>query len=481
MKLKNYIEGLILATDEKESTGKIIAKQNLDRLSFAAMLAIPVSLAHILVFWINLHTGTPIEYLWRIGIIRAHSMLFVLLLAVYIAIFFHRRSIKSQGWVITILPHLGFVLVLGMGVLITFIDQRVTGSINPYFLACIFIPLIVTIPPAWSILYFILSYGLFLILIPLHQHDTNILLSNRLNGVSAVAFGFVLSISLWRLKLSQVRQENYIQQQQEKLELQNTYLLQLSEELQTINDSKDKFFSVLAHDLRSPVSGFMGLTGIMADQMESLSEKQVKEMAMVMKDSANHIYDLLNNLLEWSLVQQGHITFKPEVLNLSQVVDKCIQLFLAQAREKGITLNHQVPGGLAISADRHMLKVIIRNLVSNALKFTSEGGRIKVSAVLINGSININVKDTGMGMTPEIAASLFTFSDSINRSGTSGEPSAGLGLTLCREFVEKHGGRIQVKSDAGKGSTFTVSLPQAQEGTQAAYPSPKKQKTDPLK
>lgn len=461
MLLKKIINKLVLEKEEKRDLNLKLSNQNLDRITITAWVAIPVSLLHILIFWLNIHDGNHNEYLWRIGIIMAHSLVILILAAVYVSIYFNRKAKKPNKLLSDFLVHAGYLFILIAGALIANIDQMVTNAISPYFVVCIFIPIIIIISPVYSLVYFIISYFTFLGLLPFFQHDTNILLSNISNGLTAAAFGFALSMNLWLMNVARLRQGNIIIQQKEKLEDQNASLVKLSEELKKKNKSKDSFFSILAHDLRSPVTGFIGLTKIIADEVESLSPKQIKEMAITMNMSANEIFRLLNNLLEWSKIQRGYITFNPEELNLASLIDSCLQLYKAPAKEKEINISTQVTKNITLSADRHMLEIILRNLISNALKFTHRGGNILVSAeACADGNVKLVVKENGQGMTPEIAESLFEISSSINRKGTSGEPSSGLGLVLCKEFITKHNGTIQVESEPGKGSSFTVTLPQ---------------------
>lgn len=235
-----------------------------------------------------------------------------------------------------------------------------------------------------------------------------------------------------------------------------------NEELSKIVAEKDKLFSIIAHDLRGPFSSFMGLTQIMAEKLPKLTLEEIQFMVVSMRNSATNIYRLLENLLQWSKLQQGAISFKPEKIQLYSNAQESSALILDSACKKNIQISNEIPVEMGIFADKNLLQTIIRNLVSNAVKFTNIGGEITISATINkNNAIEISIKDTGIGMSPELVNNLFRIDFQMNRSGTEGEPSTGLGLILCKEFVEKHGGKIWVESQEGKGSTFSFSLPNA--------------------
>jgi len=233
-----------------------------------------------------------------------------------------------------------------------------------------------------------------------------------------------------------------------------------NEELQKSNAEKDKFFSIIAHDLRSPFNGFLGLTQIMAEDLPSLTMAEVQELAISMKNSATNLYSLLENLLKWSQIQKGSIPFSPEVIQLRSMMDECIAIAFEPAKNKGIELSCTIPEGIEVFADINMLQTVIRNLVSNALKFTPKGGKVDVSAKSIkDNGIEISIHDNGIGMSQTMVNNLFRLDVRTNRKGTDDEPSTGLGLLLCKEFVDKHGGKIRVESEEGKGSTFYFTMP----------------------
>jgi PAS domain S-box-containing protein len=233
-----------------------------------------------------------------------------------------------------------------------------------------------------------------------------------------------------------------------------------NKELSNSNAEKDKFFSIIAHDLRNPIGSFMGLTKIMAEDLPSLTMTEIQEIAINMSKSATNLYRLLENLLQWSQIQKGTMPFNPKVVKLEWFAEESIETIQESANSKSIELVTQIPHGLEVFADTNMLQTVIRNLVSNAVKFTPKGGKVSLSAKVGDfKSVEISILDHGIGMSPEMVDNLFRLDIKTNRLGTDGEPSTGLGLLLCKEFIEKHGGKIWIESKEGKGSVFHFTLP----------------------
>ncbi len=230
-------------------------------------------------------------------------------------------------------------------------------------------------------------------------------------------------------------------------------------ELEKLNAEKDKFFSIIAHDLRSPFNSFLGLTEIMAEELYSMRLDEIQRIATDLKNSANNLYHLLENLLEWSMVKRGIKPFNPTHLILKKLITENLLTVSESVRKKSIKLYTDVPEYLSLSADENMLGTIVRNLLSNAVKFTPKGGRISVRTNEPDDTtIELIIEDNGIGMDEKMKNTLFDLTGHNNRTGTEGELTTGLGLLLCKEFVEKHKGSIRVESEPDKGSTFIVKL-----------------------
>ena len=231
-------------------------------------------------------------------------------------------------------------------------------------------------------------------------------------------------------------------------------------ELQKLNAEKDKFFSIIAHDLRSPFSGFLGLTELMAESLQRMTLEEIQQLAFMMRNSAANLFRLLGNLLEWSRMQRGLTSFDPKVFLLMPKMAESIVLVLESAKNKEIEIYFEIKADFEVFADENMLESIMRNLASNAIKFTPKGGSITFSAISnANNQVEISIRDTGIGMNKKMIDHLFRLEKSMSRKGTDGEYSTGLGLIICKDFIEKHGGKLWVESEVGKGSTFRFTLP----------------------
>ncbi len=242
-------------------------------------------------------------------------------------------------------------------------------------------------------------------------------------------------------------------QAEEEIKLKN-------DKLQQINAEKDKFFSIISHDLRGPFSGFLGLTNLLAEELPGLTQGDIQKMAVIMRDSATNLFHLLENLLEWSRSQRGLHKFAPESFLLKSMIFESTHTLMDTAHKKGIGISIEIPDDLEVYADVYMLASILRNLTSNAIKFSNKGDSVTIAAKPIPGnSVEISVRDAGIGMSNKMINDLFRLEVQTNREGTENEPSTGLGLLLCKDFIEKHGGKIWVESEEGKGSTFRFTLP----------------------
>jgi PAS domain S-box-containing protein len=238
-----------------------------------------------------------------------------------------------------------------------------------------------------------------------------------------------------------------------------TAIKKAESDLRELNSSKDKFFSVIAHDLKNPFNTIVGFSEILKEQIRTGDYNEVGYYADSINNSAVQTFELLENLLEWANSQQSKIRFNPVIINLNELfIEESGSLF-DMADRKNIELKNILPDNLFIVADRNMIRTIIRNLVSNAVKFTPRNGRIKVSALIKDGWVEIAVSDNGIGMTEKTRTSLFRIDANLSTLGTENEKGTGLGLILCKEFVEKHGGKIWVESESGKGSVFKFTLP----------------------
>ena len=232
-------------------------------------------------------------------------------------------------------------------------------------------------------------------------------------------------------------------------------------ELAELNASKDKFFSIISHDLRSPFNAMLGFIQLLSGNLRSYNTEQIEEKVDKIKVSAKRLFALLENLLTWSRIQRGAIDYHPEHFVVSDLAEDIIALFSTNADQKQIRLNNSIQRGIVAYADYSMINTVLRNLTSNALKFCSAGDLVELAASLRDEhAIEVAVQDSGEGIPPGALPGLLRLDTQYTKSGTAGEKGTGLGLILCRELVEKNGGTLWVESELGKGSTFRFTLPQ---------------------
>ncbi len=232
-----------------------------------------------------------------------------------------------------------------------------------------------------------------------------------------------------------------------------------NDQLQKALAEKEAFFSIIAHDLRSPLSGLIGMTGLLIEDLDGLSREELQRLAKEMGQSVQNLFNLLENLLEWSQMQRGLTAFEPSACALDELVRRNIELLQAVAEQKKIALQNAVAADTVILADQSMLNTVLRNLISNAIKFVESGGSVDVSARKDGAMITVAVQDNGIGMDQKTLAGLFALDKKRTRRGTAGERGTGLGLVLCKQFIEQHGGSIWVESEPGKGTTVFFTLP----------------------
>ena len=243
-----------------------------------------------------------------------------------------------------------------------------------------------------------------------------------------------------------------------KIYQQRKELQSQSIELKKLNAEKDKFFTIIAHDLKSPFNSIVGFSNLLVEQVREKDFEGIEKYAGIILKSSDRALELLKNLMEWARSQTGRIEFSPEYFEIVVVINEIILSFDDIARQKSIIINKAIPPSAPVFADKAMINVILRNLVSNAIKFTMPGGMITISANEKQSELTVTVSDTGVGISNDRIEKLFRIDESFSTAGTNNERGTGLGLILCKEFVEKHGGKIWVNSEKGKGSDFNFTV-----------------------
>lgn len=244
-----------------------------------------------------------------------------------------------------------------------------------------------------------------------------------------------------------------------ELKEKENQLHQYSKQLEEANATKDKFFSLLAHDLKNPFNNIWGFSKLLIKNLDKYDNEKIRKFATTIYDISKNTYELLENLLEWSRAQTGRIKYVPNNLIAENEVIEAINHASGLAEEKNITLNYNISDSIVVNADKNMLNTVLRNLIINAIKFTANNGKVTISVNQNERETVFMVSDTGIGMTETILNKLFKVGEKTSRPGTNNEKGTGLGLLLCKEFVEKHNGKIWVESEPEKGSDFKFTIP----------------------
>ncbi len=230
-------------------------------------------------------------------------------------------------------------------------------------------------------------------------------------------------------------------------------------QLLQLNTNKDRFISILGHDLKSPFNNLLGLSELLSENIHNYDIDEIEKFVNSIKISARNAHNLLDDLLVWASSQQGSFPFKPKNLSLIDVCTGVLKTLNPIADAKKITINCSKAYHQNVFADIDMLKTVLRNLISNAIKYTNNGGAINISAAQNSEVVTISVTDNGIGISPENLKKLFDISEVLTTTGTAKEKGTGLGLLICKEFIEKHQGKIWVESEVGRGSEFKFTLP----------------------
>ncbi|HMV41506.1 MAG TPA: hybrid sensor histidine kinase/response regulator [Leptospiraceae bacterium] len=294
----------------------------------------------------------------------------------------------------------------------------------------------------------------------------SIIFISALNDINNMVKGFELGAVDYISKPFQneeilIRLKNQLTIQFQKKDLTKLVedLEQKNQKLIELDSMKNKFFSIIAHDVRNPFAGILGLSEILSSDFDTLSKEEMKKLAEMINSSTNKCYKLLENLLNWAKSQLNNVEIRPIKKNLKHHVEKIFSVYQLQADNKNITLNSSIPEDIFYYADENLVDLVIRNLVNNAIKFTNESGSIEIYCKTQNDLLEISVKDSGIGMPPSISENLFKLGKSVTRKGSNKEDGTGLGLLVCYEFIQKSGGNISVISEEGKGSIFTFTVP----------------------
>lgn len=280
-----------------------------------------------------------------------------------------------------------------------------------------------------------------------------------LAAVLMLVLFIIIVLLLFRVNNRMKRTNNLLNEQNELIEGQSKELGVINQQLVESNDAKDKLFSIISHDLRSPFQGLLGITNILKEDFYQLTNDEKLELINGLEETSRKTFELLENLLNLSASRMGKLAFDPYEVDVSEILNNTLYLHSEQAASKKISLTSNISDSRFVFADRNMLEIIFRNLLTNAIKYTHEEGEIFVDSCDSDGFVCFSIKDNGVGMDKETKANIFNINAVRSQKGTKGEKGTGLGIGLCKEFVEKHNGFIEIESEPGVGTIFRINLP----------------------
>jgi two-component system sensor histidine kinase/response regulator len=466
--MTNLINALLKHSETNALTKKHIDDEirqvNLIRSFMMTGLAIPVALILSFTYARDLGAETASFIDWKRSILDLNFSI-VLISAVLFLLTLFAWSRPKYTFLSNNLPTV-ILLVTGVwGTICSIYNQAVSTSIVTFLLICFVSAISLLIHPLRLLFYLIILYLIFFIGVSSTQHDTSVLISNMAIGLVTLLACLGLSMIQWRNTITKIEQKSLIKSQKKELETNYKQLLITSEELQKANQTKDKFFSILAHDLRGPISSTLALTHFLEESFFDNDEDERKRLFKLLQSGLDTTAKLLENILLWSRTQTGNISYNPSQISLFESVQNNADLLKIVAAQKDIKVKNQVDPNLLVLADHDMMNTIFRNLISNAIKFTRNFGEVVVRSAIHTCEksgkklVSISIIDNGIGMSEKLLRRLFQIENKSVTPGTNKEMGTGLGLVLCKEFMEKHAGTIHVESSEQSGSTFTITLP----------------------
>ena len=457
--LNKLIDFFEISEEDREIIKTNILNENVRRVFYLSLIGIPISLLHVVLFISHLKSSVGIEYEWRVSIIAIHAAIIILLSIISVSIYFAFIKKRSNIWLAEICVVAVALSLLFGGAAISAVDQKITTAINPFIATTIISSIILLVRPVYSILYYAFSFIIFYLLMNYAQTNPDVLISNNVNGLTFSGLGLCLSLIFWKMNLTRIKQHKLIEKQKNEL-IENLNKLKFySEELKESDTTKDKLISIIAHDLRSPLASLINVTKLVSEDFDIMSTEEIKKIMISLNKETELTFESLNNLLLWTKTQRKKLVPVLKTTNLNQLVENSILPIRTLCNQKRIAFANNIAENIDICTDSSMMESVIKNLIINSIKFTKEEGNISINATVSEDKIIVAILDNGIGMKPKVLEKLFKSGSEFTTNGTQNEKGTGLGLQICKEFVELNGGQIWAESKFGIGSTFYFSLP----------------------
>lgn len=456
--LSKFIDQLQIDDLDETVIIESFIRKNLTNLRFASLFVIVVSIIHIIVFQLHLDASNAVMYSWQIKIIASHIALVVVFSMCFLCINYidkRKHLVVKSGKIISFVI---FLFILFIGSIIALADQKITPAITPFMIGNIVAPFLLLIPPVYAGIAFLSNFLMFYFMLPAYQANLDILFSNTLNATTLVFLGIFLSLYFWRSNLRRCQQKQIIFNQQTELEEKAKLLAINVEDKDKVIDQRNKLFSIIAHDLRSPFNSLIGASELLVHD-NLLSEEVQKKLKINLYKTSLSTFFLLENLLEWSRLQRKTTKAILKHIDLQDSIHQVLAELKLFADAKEIRIERKVLP-ITIEADETMISSVIRNILSNALKFSYRKGVVDIKMLTPEaGKVWLVIRDEGVGMAPETLDKLFNSNKINGKPGTENEPSVGLGLIICKEFVLLNNGQMWIKSTPDTGTTVYVELP----------------------
>lgn len=438
----------LAALSVESSILEAIHAQNVRRMFRLAIIMAVVHALHVAVFLAKDVEADETVLLWRNGIIYSHAITgcLVVLYAVLCRPGRNPSSLEASLYATT-----GTAMYLIFGAVVAAIDQLVTPALTPFMVASIGIGATILLPPYRSFPLFIGAIILVGVAAGYTQESAEKLLSLRVNALSMGMIGAGINWVLFLGKVRELKHLRTIEDQRKDLTIKNRTLVR-------VNETRDRFLAIVAHDLRGPIGSQADAIDVLAGEYDTMTDAERLAMLHSLKRSMRRSYELLEELLKWTRSRTGHIPFRPEAFPLLTLIQETVDLLSENARQKNIDVCIQASESPEVYADRSMIHSVLGNLIGNAIKFTPRGGSVTIDLQSEGPFCTVSVVDSGIGIRPDLQMRIFQEGEPMRTTGTEGESGTGLGLVISRQFVERNGGRLAVESRPHAGSRFYFTL-----------------------